>query len=196
LTDNDAKPQGRRPYGVSFTIDAGNDPASSWIEVSGGELPCPVAVRLGLTRTGRPCFTGVRIGQALGGDDLPEVNSKTLRAVNLGSIMRYIREAVAARQEPWNYPVARPSSDGLTTIGALLLGTAEPTRLAVHRGPKGDPESDERTLLSYEAALAAGLTRTEAVAQVSTDMYVSVSQVYRRMARARRRREQKEGRQS
>jgi hypothetical protein len=183
---------GERPYGLYFTLGAG-DEQDRWIDVTGGDLPCPISVRLGLTPSGRPCFTGVHIGEA-GAGDHAEVNSKTLRAINLGNVMRWIREAAAADEPPWSYPAGMPGGEGVTTIGALLLGTADPTTLAVPRGPKGDPETDQRTFEAYERAVASGLSRLDAVAAVSVAFGdISISQVYRRMARARQRRSEHEG---
>jgi len=203
MTRNPAK-DGVPHYGWDFSLDYldDDDPASRWHEVSGGDLPCRIAVRLGTTPSGRPCFTGVRIGEPDGGEP-HEVNSKTLRDVSLGNVMRSLREKAVTKDPMWTMPadleplVSLPPD--LVALGAktragrtlaeVLLGTATPTTLSVPRGPKGDPETDRRTLESYEAACAAGLASSEAVAEVSEDFHVSTSQVYRRMKRARERRE-------
>ncbi len=86
------------------------------------------------------------------------------------------------------FPVVGSKTTAGKTRAEVLLGTAEPARLTVRRGPKGDPETDRRTLQCYEAARSRGLTSSEAIAEVSTEMSVSMSQVYRRMAKARQRR--------
>ncbi len=168
-----------------------DDPEARWITLVGGDLPCPIAVRLGRGVSGRLCFTGLRIpvenpwrpveipqgewehDYHWGKWSKPfpaEVSSKVLRQISLGNIMRFFRERAAKDAGSWR---------------AVLDGVAEPAKMTVPRGPKGDPETDQRTLEHYEAALARGLRGIAAVAEVSEELHVSISQVYRRMKRAR-----------
>jgi len=152
------------------------DPEARWITLNGGDLPCPIAVRLGRADSGRLCFTGLRMPPD---STYPpaEVNSKMLRQISLGNVMRYFRESAAR---------------GIGSWPDVLRDVAEPTRLTVPRGPKGDPETDQRTLECYEAALRRGLAGIAAVAEVSEELHVSLSQVYRRVRRARDRAARKE----
>ncbi len=209
MTGNRAKDDAVPSYGWDFSLDYldNDDESGRWVEVWGGDLPCRMAVRLGIAPSGRHCFTGLRIPPGEGREP-EEVNSKTLRAISLGNIMRALREVAVTDDEMWTMPahpepfapllgsdeLMRNTVDGLTrkttagkTLAEVLLGTAEPAKLTVRRGPKGDPEMDRRTLEHYQAARARGLDSSDAVAEVSVELYVSTSQVYRRMKRARQR---------
>ena len=142
-------------------------------------------------------------GLLLGAPDSADVYEiKNLRSVHLGDILHVIREAASSIDPAfWSTPVDR---DGFT-FADVLRSNVEPANARVRRGPHGDPEAALRTLAVYEDALAGRLpphegappdgkplARTQAVLAVSRAMFISESQVYRRLAKARSMRRQEE----
>lgn len=162
----------------SWSIPVSGD---KWIDMRDGDLPCDVSIRLGQGKSGRIFITGLRVGMPDAVEPY-EVTTKHLRELRLGNILRAIREAVLSNDPLWT----KSREPYGKSIAEDILGSADFTKLSVPRGPKGDPEVTRRTAECYEAALRRGLSKTEAVVAVSRELFVSESQVYRRLAKARR----------
>lgn len=169
-----------------------------WEAVRDAGPPYDVDVRLGRNESGRLFVTGLRIGVPDGAPP-PAVpyEIKDIRRVHLGEIVRAIRESIASREPIWTTPLPGVGQ----SLAELLRDGAELAQTTVRRGPRGDTEAAVRALRLYEDALAGRLpapddrplTPTAAVHALSDRyLYVSESQIYRRLAKARSmRREEK-----
>ncbi len=161
--------------------------AGAWIEVEGGDLPCPIAVRLGSGPHRRRLFlTGLRVGAPDGSEEY-EITARMLRDVRLGNVLRAVREGLhgvsgtALDDQAPGEPLA-------FTLGELVGLTAleRPPDVRVRRGPKGlDPETLRRTAEAYRDVLAAG--STQPLAAVAQRLDIHPSTVWRRLQTAWRR---------
>lgn len=183
---NDELP--RYGFSIRWSIDA-PDTRDPWIGVSGGDLPCPIEVRLGKPKGGRVVCTGLRIGQwdpdeqrEGGGRGEREVSSRLLRDIKLGSVLRALREHISGMSE--DARLTLPLAPWGLSVGEMM-GERVKT-LSVRRGRKGlDPETLQRTAEVYLQAVAEGSTQPLAVAAVRLD--VDASTVWRRLQNAYRR---------
>jgi hypothetical protein len=179
-TRNDASGAGRAEWRVSAVTAAGG--SARWVTVSRWPAGAPLfdaEVRLGVSESGRLFVTGLRIGAP---DSSEPYEIKDLRSIHLGDILRAIREAIACKDPAMSIPLP---PDG-RTFADYLRDSADPAYLTVRRGPKPDEESYQQTLALVDSLTAQGYSKTDAVAEASQQLYLSESQVWRRLARARK----------
>ena len=157
--------------------------AGGWIGVEGGDLPCPIWIRLGKSEKGRFCLTGIQVGAPEGPEE-HEITSRMLREIRLGNVLRAVREgywgvsgSVLDTPEPGN-------AMGFT-FGEIIGSTAAPLQpeLRVRRGRKGlDPETLRRTAEAYREVVEEGATQPLAVTAQRLDIHPST--VWRRLQNA------------
>jgi len=161
--------------------------AGAWIGVEGGDLPCPILVRLGCAPGHRRfCLTGLCIGSPDGAGEY-EVTARMLRDIRLGNVLRAIREGFRGESGTVLDELA-PGEVQPFTLGEVIGLTAAELvpGMRVRRGRKGlDRETLQRTLDAYEAAVRAGSTQPLAV--VAQEMDIHPSTVWRRVNAARKR---------
>lgn len=162
MTGNDAR-DGDTGWWWVIGPDRGS---ADWVTVS-SHMAKHLKVRLGQSEAGRLFVTGLQIGAP---DGLEPYEIKNLRDIHLGEILRAIREAASIDDPEWQ---------------STLLGRANKATVTVRRGPVRDEDTDRRTRELYEARLAAGASKTEAVMETAVAIGKSESQVYRRLARTR-----------
>ena len=162
MTGNDARREDEDQWWV-IGPDRGS---TNWVDVS-SHMAEDLKVRLGQTEKGRLFVTGLRIGAP---DGLEPYEITNLRDIHLGEILRAIREAAAIDNPAWQ---------------STLLARANPAKATVRRGPVPDADTDLRTRELYEAALAAGSSKMEAIAATAAELDRDQATIYRRLARTR-----------
>lgn len=179
---------------LTLAVGWGEDPAGglsalakdrpgSWHEFTGGGLPCPVRLRIGLDTQGRPVCTGVLLVDEAG------VDSRTLRAIPLRRLLTYLSA------EPRSLTSGEVDFDDATAaiVAELVaLGAVEteesPERPAIRRGRP--PLTDEalcRFMAVYNDVRRRQATADAPVKAVADAMHMSRAAAHRWLRTARER---------
>jgi hypothetical protein len=153
--------------------------AGPWTKFWGGDLPehCEVWLRLGRTKRGRLCCTGVQVGATDGADEY-EVTARNLRDIRLGNLLRFIREGMGGVS---GTKLDEPSPLAGFTWGELIGLSAQDLRAT--RGRKGlAPDELRRTAETYREVVAEG--SKQPLAETATRLNRHPSTVWRRLQNA------------
>jgi hypothetical protein len=195
---------------IGFNYDEGF--AGQWVQLSGGDLPCEIEVRLGKVGAGQFVCTGICVGAPDSSESRYEVTARMLRDVRLGNVLRFIREAYspsyggpdvnAAMTTPTPSPAdiaaavaagryrgphsAQEVAEIIAPFGGLTLGQMmgrTAVPLKVRRGRKGvPPEELRRTAETYLQVVKEG--SAQPLAETAVRLYLHPSSVWRRLQQA------------
>lgn len=168
------------PLSLRRTMDL--DEGERWVTVSGGDLPRPIQIRLGIPKgRSRLAITGVRIG-ALNNEPEYEITTRMLQRMSLRRLTESIAAGLWGDEDsnlahawrggpPDEYPDAE-------TPAQLLAAKAQ--TLLVRGGRRGlDEATLRRTVKLYDEARAAG--ETQLLAVVAQQLDVHPATVWRRL---------------